>query len=185
VTSVPGSNASLPRSPSCVRFPPDRDQIAGVWLLPFCEGGNFSVMDAEPYWQAANLQPEAHVGRICGTIAILVLLLVSPAFGQYVAVIETCSRDVEKSCAPDRQERSRLIQCTEAHFQDFNEQCQAALVKIGAVSEACKVDIREQCPGVKPGSGRILLCVKEHFAALSEACKDAIGHAAERKVGAH
>jgi len=142
-------------------------------------------MDSEPYWQAVNPQPEAHVGRICGAIAILALLLVSPAFGQYVAVIQTCNRDVVKFCAPDRQERSRLIKCTEAHFQDFNEQCQAALAKIGAVSEACRMDIREQCPGVKPGAGGILLCVKEHFAALTEACKDAIGHAAERNVAAH
>ncbi len=125
------------------------------------------------------------MGRTCEAIAILALLLVSPAFGQYVAVIQTCNRDVVKFCAPDRQERSRLIQCTEAHFQDFTEQCQAALVKIGAVSEACRVDIRQQCLGVKPGAGRILLCVKEHFAALTEACKDAISHAAERKVGAH
>jgi Cysteine rich repeat len=124
------------------------------------------------------------MGRICGAVAMLALLSGSPAFGQYVAVIQTCNRDIVMFCAPDRQERNRLIQCTEAHFQDFTAQCQAALVKIGAVREACRVDIREQCPGVKPGAGRILLCVKEHFADLTEACKDAIGHAAERKVGA-
>ena len=81
------------------------------------------------------------MGRNHGAFAILALLLVSPAFGQYVAVIQTCNRDAVKFCAPDRPERSRLIQCTEAHLQDFNEQCQAALVKIGAVSETCRVDI--------------------------------------------
>jgi hypothetical protein len=125
------------------------------------------------------------VGRIYGAFATLALLLASPAFGQYVAVIQTCNRDLVKFCASDRLERSRLSQCVEAHFQDFTEQCQAALVNIGAVREACGADIREQCPGVKPGAGRILLCVKEHFAALTEACKTAIGHAAERKVGVH
>jgi hypothetical protein len=138
-------------------------------------------MDAAPYRQATNFHPEAHVGRTYGAIAILALVLVPPAFGQYVAVIQTCSRDVVRFCSPDPQERSRLIQCTEAHFQDFTEQCQTALVKISAVTEACKVDMQEQCPGLKPGAGRILLCVKEHFAVLTEACKDAIGEAAEHK----
>jgi Cysteine rich repeat len=125
------------------------------------------------------------VGRIYWALAMLALVLVSPAFGQYVGVIQACSRDVVKFCAPDRPEGSRLIECTEAHFQDFTEACKAALVKIAAVREACRADIQEQCSGVKPSAGRILLCVKEHFAALSEPCKDAIGHAAERKVRAH
>jgi hypothetical protein len=114
----------------------------------------------------------------------MVLLLVSSAFGQYVAVIQACSRDVLEFCAPDRPEGSRFTECTKAHFQDFTEPCQAALVKIAAVREACGVDIQEQCPGVKPGAGRILQCAKRHFAALSEPCKDAIGHAGERKVRA-
>ena len=113
---------------------------------------------------------------ICG------LLLVSPAFGQYVAVIEACSRDVVEFCAPDKPEGSHLAECTEAHFLDFTEPCKAALLKIAAVREACGPDIREQCSGIKPTAGRILLCVKEHFTAMSEQCKHAIGHAAERKV---
>jgi hypothetical protein len=124
------------------------------------------------------------VGKIYCASALLALLLVSPAVGQYVAVIQACSRDIVEFCA-DRQERSRLTECTEAHFQDFTEPCKAALVRITAVREACGVDIQEQCPGVKPSAGRILMCVKQHFAALSEPCKDAIGHAAERKVRAH
>jgi hypothetical protein len=125
------------------------------------------------------------VGRIYWAFPVLALVLVSPAFGQYVGVIQACSRDVVKFCAPDRPDGRRLIECTEAHFQDFAERCKAALVKIAAVREACRVDIQEQCPGVKPSAGRILLCVKEHFTALSEQCKDAIGHAAARKVQAH
>ena len=126
------------------------------------------------------------MGRIYWACLTFVLLSVSPdAFGRYVAVIQACSRDIAEFCAPDRPEGSRLAKCTEAHFQDFTEPCQAALVNIAAVREACGENIREQCPGVKPGAGRILLCVKEHFAALSEPCKEAIGHAAERKVRAH
>ena len=125
------------------------------------------------------------MGRIYWAFVVMVLLLVSPAFGQYVEVIQACRRDVLEFCAPDRAEGSRLTECTKAHFQDFTEPCKAALVKIGAVREACGVDIQKQCPGLKPGAGRILLCVKQHFAALSEPCKDAIGHAAERKVRAH
>ena len=153
--------------------------------------GSFSVMDAEPNsirtHRVATLlnEPEAHVGRIYSAFAIIALLLVSPAFGQYVAVIQACSRDVLEFCASDGAKGSRLTECTKAHFQEFTEPCKAALVKIRAVREACGADIQKQCPGVRPGAGRILMCVKRHFAALSEPCKDSIGHAAERKVRAH
>ena len=115
--------------------------------------------------------------------AMFVPLLVSPAFGQYIAVIESCSRDVPNSCAPAQLGRSSLIGCVKAHFQDFSELCKAALVRIAAVRESCGADIHERCPTIKPGAGRILLCVKKHFAALSEPCKEAIARAAERKVG--
>ena len=124
------------------------------------------------------------MGRIYRAFAILALLTVSPAFGQYVPVIQACNRDLVEFCAPDRPDGSRLAECTETHFQNFTEQCKAALVKIAAVREACKPDIQEQCSGIKPSAGRILLCVKAHFAALSKACKDAIGHAAVRNARA-
>ena len=116
--------------------------------------------------------------------AMFVLLLVSPAFGQYIAVIESCSQDVTNSCAPAQRGRSSLVGCVKAHFQDFSEPCKAALVRIAAVRESCGADIHERCPTIKPGAGRILLCVKKHFAALSEPCKEVIGRAAERKLGA-
>ena len=125
------------------------------------------------------------MSRIYWAFVIAALLFVPPAFAQYIAVIQACGRDVVEFCAPNKPEGSRLAECTEAHFLDFTEPCQAALVNIAAVREACGENIREQCPGVKPSAGRILLCVKEHFAALSEPCKEAIGHAAERKVRAH
>jgi hypothetical protein len=124
------------------------------------------------------------VARIYRAFAISALLMTSPAFGQYVAVIQACSRNVAEFCAPDRPDGNRLAECTEAHFQDFTEPCKAALVKIAAVREACKPDIQEQCSGVKPSAGRILLCIKAHFAALSKPCKDAIGHAAVRNAPA-
>lgn len=122
------------------------------------------------------------MGRICLAFLISALPFVDSAFGQYVAVIQACGRDVVKFCAPDKPEGSRLAECIEAHFLDFTEPCKTALVKVAAVREACGVDIREQCPGIKPSAGRILLCVKGHFAALSVQCKDAIGHAAVRKA---
>jgi len=125
------------------------------------------------------------VGRMYWTFVAATLLYVSPAFGQYVAVIQACSRDVMEFCAPDRPEGGRLAKCTEAHFQDFTEPCQAALVKIAAVREACGENIREQCPGVRPSAGRILICVKEHFDALNDQCKQAIGLAATRKLRAN
>jgi hypothetical protein len=128
---------------------------------------------------------EAHLARIYWASAACVFLLVSPAFGQYAAVIQACSRDVVEFCAPDRPEGSHLAECIEAHFPVFTEPCQAALMKIAAERGACGENIREQCPGIRPTGGRILLCVKEHFGALSEGCKDAIGHAAERRVRAH
>ena len=59
------------------------------------------------------------------------------------------------------------------------------MVKTAAVREACKADIEQQCPGTRPGAGRILLCMKKHFAALGQSCKDAIGRAAELKVGSY
>ena len=113
--------------------------------------------------------------------AMFVLISVSPAFGQYVAVIEACSRDVTVSCGPTQPGRGPLMECIKAHFQDFTEPCKAALVRIAAVRESCGMDIHEQCPGIEPSAGRVLLCVKEHFAALSEPCKEEIGRAAERK----
>ncbi|MBO0716747.1 MAG: hypothetical protein J2P55_05350 [Rhizobiales bacterium] len=58
-------------------------------------------------------------------------------------------------------------------------------MRTAAVREACKADINQQCPAARPGAGRILLCMKKHFAKLSESCRDAIGHAAELKVGSY
>jgi hypothetical protein len=125
------------------------------------------------------------MGRIYWPGLILVLIFMSPALGQYVAVIQVCNRDVVEYCAPDRPDGVRLAKCTEAHFQDFSEPCKAALVKIASVTDACGADVHEQCHGVRPSAGRILLCVKQRFASLSDPCKDAIGHAAERKLRAH
>ena len=115
-------------------------------------------------------------------ITISLLLPASSASGQYVSVIQTCSRDVVRHCAPSDPTEGRLTDCIKTHFNEFARPCQAALVRIAAVSEACGADIQEHCRAIKPSGGRILLCVKAHFAALSERCKDAIGGAAERKV---
>ena len=121
------------------------------------------------------------------TLAILPLLVVSmpPASGQYVTTIAACTRDVTKFCHATQSERNFLAECIESHFQDFNERCRTALVRTAAVREACKADIEQQYPAERPGAGRILLCVKKHFAALGQSCKDAIGHAAELKVGSY
>lgn len=117
--------------------------------------------------------------------AILVLVSVTPALGQYLMVIEACSKDVSNSCGPAQPSRGPLMECVKVHFQEFTEPCKAALVRIAVVRESCGGDIHEKCPATKPGAGRILLCIKKHFAALSEPCKEAIGRAAERKVRAH
>jgi hypothetical protein len=111
------------------------------------------------------------------------MFLVSSSFGQYLSVIQTCSRDVARFCASDRGGGSPPTECVKTHFDNFSESCKAALVRIGVVREACREDIQELCPAVKPGAGRVFLCVKQHFSALSEACKEAIGHAAEGKAG--
>jgi hypothetical protein len=125
------------------------------------------------------------MGRIYWPSLIFGLLFVSPSFGQYVAVIQACNRDVAQFCAPDRPDEMRLAKCTQAHFQDFTEPCKAALVKIALQIDACGEDIHEQCPGIRPSAGRILLCVKQHFTSLSDSCRAAIGNAAERKLRAH
>jgi hypothetical protein len=117
--------------------------------------------------------------------ATFLLLSVSPSFGQYVPVIQRCTRDVTALCAAGQPGSDRLVDCVEKHFQDFSEPCQAALINIAAVREACRSDIRQQCSAFGLGAGRILLCVKRRFAALSEPCKDAIGRAAERNAGTH
>jgi hypothetical protein len=114
---------------------------------------------------------------------ILVLISVSPVFAQYVRIIQACSQDVARSCAPAPSGTRPLVECVRAHFQDFTEPCQAALLQIPAVLKSCGDDIQKQCPGVEPGAGRILICVKGHFAVLSEPCKEAIGRAAERELG--
>ena len=119
------------------------------------------------------------------TISLLLLVSMSHASGQYVTVIEACTRDVTKFCHAPQPQRNFLAECIEAHFQDFNEQCRTALVRTAAVREACRADIAQQCPTARPGAGRILLCVKKHFAALGQSCKDAIGRAAELKVGSY
>src|SRR5262249_944025 len=119
------------------------------------------------------------MGRTYLAIVMFVLLSVSPSFGQYVSVIQACSRDIERICGTGRLEASPLAECVKTHFDNFSETCKAALTRIAAVREACAADIHEHCPTVKPGAGRILMCVKQHFAAMSEPCKEAIGHGAE------
>ena len=119
------------------------------------------------------------------TLAFLLLLSTPSAFGQFVGVITACTHDVTKFCHAATPQRSFLAECIESHFQDFHEQCRAALVQTAAVREACRADIAQQCHAARPGAGRILLCMKKHFAALGKSCQDAIGHAAELKVGSY
>ena len=120
------------------------------------------------------------MARSCLLFATLLLFSVSPAFAQYSRVIQACSQDVTRSCAPAASGARPLVECIRAHFQDFTEPCQAALLQIPEVLKSCGDDIEKQCPGVVPAGGRVVLCVKRHFAALSEPCKEAIGRAAER-----
>lgn len=117
-------------------------------------------------------------------VVLFIYVSTSPAFSQYVAVVQACSRDVVRHCAPSQPGGNRLIECIKAHFADFARPCQAALVEVAAEREACAADIETRCPAVKPTAGRILLCVKKHFANLSEPCKDAVSRAAERELGA-
>ena len=119
------------------------------------------------------------------TLALLLLLSTPSAFGQYVAVIAACTRDVTKFCHAPTSQRNFLAECIESHFRDFHEQCRAALLQTAAVRKACNADIEQQCHAARPGAGRILLCMKKHFAALGQSCRDAIGHAAELKVGSY
>jgi hypothetical protein len=58
-------------------------------------------------------------------------------------------------------------------------------MRTAAVREACKADIDQHCAAAQSGAGRILVCVRKNFAALSQSCKDAIGHAAELRVGSY
>ena len=119
------------------------------------------------------------------TLALLLLLSTPSAFGQFVAVITACTHDVTKFCNAATPQRSFLAECIESHFQDFHEQCRAALLQTAAVREACRADIAQQCHAARPGDGRILLCMKKHFATFGQSCRDAIGHAAELKVGSY
>jgi len=121
----------------------------------------------------------------CLAVAALTLLPVSPALGQYSAMITACQSDIKHRCAGVLPEGGRLGQCMKANFLALAEPCRAALVRTAAVREACAADIRQQCPTAKPGAGSILLCVKAHYAALSESCKDAMDREAERGLRAH
>jgi Cysteine rich repeat len=115
------------------------------------------------------------------SFATLLLLSASPSFGQYGAAIQACTRDLVTLCSAGQSGASPFVECVKTHFQDFNELCQAAIVRLDSVREACRSDIQQQCQTVKPGAGRTLLCVKQKFAVLSEPCKEAIGHAAEAR----
>ena len=128
---------------------------------------------------------EVHVVRRVSAISIFMVLAVTPAFGQYVSVIQACSRDLTKFCSANQPDGARLSECTETHFQSFSASCQTALAKIAAVREACRLDVQQHCRTRMPGAGRILLCMKKHFAALSEPCRYEFGRAAERKIEAH
>ena len=125
------------------------------------------------------------MAKACLALAVVALLSASPALGQYVRVIEACSRDVTRSCAPAPAGTGPLIECIRAHFQELSEPCRSALVRIPDVLKSCGEDVQKQCPGVRPSAGRVVLCVKKHYAALSEPCKEAIGRAAERRLVAH
>jgi hypothetical protein len=122
------------------------------------------------------------VARFYLIFPILILVSISPVFAQYVRVIQACNHDVAHSCSPDPSGTRPLVECVRAHFQDFTEPCQTALMRIPAVLNSCADDIQKQCPGIEPSAGRILICVKGHFAALSEPCKEEIGRAAEREL---
>src|SRR3974390_1886347 len=81
-----------------------------------------------------------------GIAGCLLMLSVSSSFGQYVPVIQTCSRDVAQFCALDRRGASPLTECVKTHFDNFSEPCRAALVRIAVVREACGADIQRHCP---------------------------------------
>jgi hypothetical protein len=121
------------------------------------------------------------VARTSYLALAMLVLLSSPAFGQYVAVVQGCSRDAKQLCATAQAGGDQLAECIKANFPALGEPCKAALVRVAGVRKSCEADVRTQCPGIKPGAGRLLLCVKQHFAALSQPCKDALGRAAERK----
>jgi hypothetical protein len=115
-------------------------------------------------------------------LAVLALLPISTALGQYSAVIVECRWDSQRLCGGVVPQGGGLARCIEEKFGALGESCRAALVRIAAVRQACDADIAQQCPGTKPGRGRILLCVKARYAALSDPCKHALGHAAERNA---
>lgn len=114
-------------------------------------------------------------------IAAFVLLSVSSAFGQYLAVAPACSQDVTAFCNAARSERNQLSECIKTRFEEFSAPCKTALVNIFDVRKACKKDIDDRCPKAHTGSGRLLLCFRQHYSALSESCRDAIGHAALKR----
>jgi hypothetical protein len=73
------------------------------------------------------------------TILLSLQFSVSSAFGQYVTVISACTRDVTKFC---QAARNSFVECIDAHFQDFHEQCRTALVETATVREALQSGYR-------------------------------------------
>jgi len=74
----------------------------------------------------------------------VVLVSVTPALGQYLMVIEACSKDVSNSCGPAQPSRGPLMECVKVHFQEFTEPCKAALVRIAVVGEPRGGESHEQ-----------------------------------------
>jgi hypothetical protein len=82
------------------------------------------------------------MGRPCLALVVLALLSISPALGQYSAVIKSCQWDSRHICGRVLPDGGQLSQCIEANFQALSEPCKAALVRIAAVRESCERDIQ-------------------------------------------
>src|SRR5215471_11283935 len=134
--------------------------------LPRCEStASKPVVHRSRYAHVVMPPSGVHMARAL-TLALLLQLSMPSAFAQYVTVIAACTRDATKFCQAAQPQRNALAECIEAHFQDFHEECQTALMRTAAVREACKADIDQQCATVRPVGGRSLVCVRKNFAEL-------------------
>jgi hypothetical protein len=125
---------------------------------------------------------EVQLRRSCLVLAVLALLSISAALGQYSAVIAACQWDSKHACTGASPKGEQFARCIRANFQTLSEGMQSRASQDRSGSHSLRSGYCASLPPIKPGTGRIFLWIKAHYAALSELCKDAMGRAAERNT---
>ena len=118
--------------------------------------------------------------RMMLAVGAALILLGSIAAAQNRAAVKACAADIESQCGKFQPGSSALRECMQAHFKDFSQTCQEAILQAKAVAKECFADIKQRCADVKPGGSRIEACLRAHLTGLSDGCKGALSRTRAR-----